>query len=290
MKAKILLVLSVIMICALLFAACDSEKKPPEATEAPTAKPTNTPTPVPTPTPTPKPTVAPISEEKKGVPQKDAVVLFEDKFDEDNLDDLYFRAQGENMVVEDGKLTIPTNWSSFMPDVNYNLGIDHSQYEMTLTYESIDGSDFNPWSSLFVGSRCPLDGNPKIATEDGMFWVAFNGSAKAHVYPGGGGTYNGTAWNLKYFEVELPEDFIGKPHKITVVDCGDVICYYMNTADQEYYLIVKVLFEGDELVCYGNDGSEIWRETNMLPAEGSFHFFNHYGRTIIDDIVIKGLA
>ena len=286
MRSKLFFVfISLLLVCTFIFVGCDSEG--PEATPEPTETATKEPTPEPTPTPTPKPTVEPIAEEKKGIPQKDAEVIFEDNFEEDNLD-MYLTAQPNWLSVEDGKLVMREDWTAFIPDINYELGVEHSQYEMTVTFNSAAETDDNPWSSLFIACRGPLDMSVPIATQDGYFWVAFNRAAKAYVYPGGGGEYSGAAWNLKYFAIDLPEDF-SEPHKITVVDCGDVICYYMNTAEEEHYLILKATFEEDEIVIFGNDGSEIWREKNMLQDEGSFMFFNHYGKTDIDDIVIKGL-
>ena len=62
----------------------------------------------------------------------------------------------------------------------------------------------------------------------------------------------------------------------------------MNTAEEDYYLILKVTFEGEELVIHDHDGNEIWREENMLQEEGSFLFFNHYCASLVDEIVVKG--
>lgn len=297
MKKRIYFIFLTVLVCSLFFVACDKKNNEPTPTEQPTEEATATPAPTtePTPKPTQKPTSAPLSEDMKGVPQKDAVVVFEDKFDEDNIEDNYIIKYVDNMLredamlVENGKLVMTQGWCALLPDYDYYLGVDHNQYEMTVTYEAQQIVDF-AWCSLFVGCRGSLDGNVQIATDNGVFWVAFNGTDKAYVYPGGGGEYpNGSDWSYKYFEISLPEQFVGGTHKITVVDCGDVISYYMNTAEQEYYLIVKVLFEDEELVCYGNDGTEIWRETNMLPEEGSFVLFNHYAKTILEDLVIKGL-
>jgi hypothetical protein len=277
--------LTLLLVMALVFTACDVKDKSPKETPEPTDTATKAPTPEPTPTPTPKPTVEPISEEKKGVPQEDAEVLFKDTFDEDNLEQ-YLLKQGEFMIVEDGRLLIPENWSAYIPDVTYDLGVDHSQYEMSVKFKAEEGGDSNPWASLFIG--CRGDATTPIATSNGYFWVAFNFTNKAFVYPGGGGQYEGDAWNLRYFEIELPEDFT-EDHTVTVVDCGDVIAYYMNTEEEDYYLILKATFEGDEIVIFGNDGSEIWRETNMIADTGMFMFFNHYCNSSVDEIVIKGL-
>lgn len=290
MKNKVLLILCMLLISLLIITGCGEKTDDNKSTKEPTTVPTVAVTEVPTPSPTPKPTIAPISEDQKGVPQKNAIVLFEDKFDDDDIEDDFFLLQGDYIAIEDGKLNLLENWVALAPIVDYALGVDHSQYELELIYQVAEIAENNPWISLFVGCRGPIGGNPVIATENGMFWVAFNGSTKAYIYPGGSGNYkDGGAWNTKYFEIDLPEAFVDKAHKITVVDCGDVICYYMNTESEEQYLIVKVLFEGDELICYGNDGTEIWREENLLADEGSFTLFNHYAQTLIEDIVVKGL-
>ena len=144
--------LTLLLVMALVFTACDVKDKSPKETPEPTDTATKAPTPEPTPTPTPKPTVEPISEEKKGVPQEDAEVLFKDTFDEDNLEQ-YLLKQGEFMIVEDGRLLIPENWSAYIPDVTYDLGVDHSQYEMSVKFKAEEGGDSNPWASLFIGCR-----------------------------------------------------------------------------------------------------------------------------------------
>jgi hypothetical protein len=284
MKRKLyLFLLSLLVVAALVFTACDKEDTGPKETPEPTEVATKAPTPEPTPTPTPKPTVEPIPEDKKGFPQEDAEELFKDTFDEEDFGN-YLTLQGSYMAVEDGKLIITEHWSAYSPIVDYQLGVEHSQYQMSVTFSASSGT--SPWSSLFVGCRGP-EGNVTIADKIGYFWVAFNKDAKAHVYPGGGGVYHGEQWNLKYFTIDLPEDFT-ENHTVTVVDCGDIIAYYMNTAEEDYYLILKVTFEGEELVIHDHDGNEIWREENMLQEEGSFLFFNHYCASLVDEIVVKG--
>ena len=133
---------------------------------------------------------------------------------------------------------------------------------MSVTFSASSGT--SPWSSLFVGCRGP-EGNVTIADKIGYFWVAFNKDAKPMSILEVEECIMGSSGILKYFTIDLPEDFT-ENHTVTVVDCGDIIAYYMNTAEEDYYLILKVTFEGEELVIHDHDGNEFGGR-NMLQEE-----------------------
>lgn len=287
-KRSIIFFLLIIVLIIALVACTNDEKEP---TPEPTVQVTVKITPEPTATPTPKPTLEPLSEEKRGIPQADAEVLFHDDFSEDSYDN-YLTSQGTNMTwSEEGYLDLTKlDWSAFTPDIEYYLGGDYNQYQLEVSfYNTGEKADSPPWESLFIACRGPEGMNPPIATNDGYFWVAFNNKNKVAVYPGGGAdSYpGGSTWEHKYFTITVPETFT-ETHTVTVVDSGDTICYYMNTADEDYYLILRAEFDEGDLVIYGNNGDEIWREMCVIEEDGAFMFFCHYGRTIVEEISIKG--
>ncbi len=294
---KTLVVILLIVSITLVFTACkDTGNKPNDkvnatATPAATETPVATATPEPTATPVPGPTLKPLSEEEKGKPQKDAEIIAIEDFDDGTIDyDNFQTKSDENIVIKDGEMHIETVWAAIAPLYeDYGIGTKHNQYEWSsdvyITHKMGDA----PHVAYWVGARVP-----KEATADypGGFWLAFNYSKTVYVYPGGNNfkDQNGNlveSWAAKCFSIKAPEDFTTK-HKVTVVDTGDALYYYMNTATEENYLLLKVEFDGADLICYGNDGTQVFAGENVVNEIPAFSIFSHRSKTHTDNVVLKG--
>ena len=125
------------------------------------------------------------------------------------------------MIVEDGAL-IPEN---------YPLTPDYMTWELTTAnMRSVkfkaEEERIQSRASLFIGCR----GDATHHCNQQQLFGAFN-FTKAFVYQGERPKEMPGSWAV---EIELPEDFT-EDHTVTVVDCGDVIAYYMNTGEEDYY-------------------------------------------------------
>jgi hypothetical protein len=281
MRKHILLVM--VLVLVLTIVSCNKQDKEPSATQTPQL--TQEPTAVPTegPTAEPKATLKPIT--NKGYPQEEAEVLIFEDFDDGEIDENEFVVVlGENADIIDGEMHITREWTALSPEYDYAIGTLHHQYEFSMEYYSTFGRLSAPHVAYWVGARVPPE---RYAAYPGGFWVAFTHTNIAFVYPGGDNFEGKEHWAEKCFQINVPEEFMTK-HKITVVDTGDEIYYYMNTTDEEYYLILKAVLDGADLLLYDKDDNMFWAGENALNDEIGFSIFSHRQASHTDNVTLKG--
>lgn len=288
MKKK-LTILSLLLVLTLVFATACKKDDPtvdPTATPKATEQSTAAPTTEPQPTEVPGPTMRPISEEEKGKPQKDAEVLIQEDFEDGQISDTeFFIKYPENLDIADGIMSITRDWSAVSPEYGYGLGSEHNQYEFSTKFRISHLQGDAPHVAYWIGARAPEV--ERTADYPGGFWLAFNYSKSICVYPGGDNFPDVESWALKYFTITAPESF-DTEHTVTVVDTGDAVYYYMNTAEEEYYLLLKAVFDGSDLLVYDHNGTEIWGGENAVNEDPQFSIFSHRSKTHTDIITLKG--
>lgn len=285
MKKK-LIVLCLILVFTLVFAsAC---KKDGEKSADPTATPTQeaTATPEPTPTKEPGPTLKPITAEEKGKPHKDAEVLISEDFEDGEISETeFFIKYPEYMDIADGIMSITREWSAVSPEYSYELGTKHNQYEFSTKFKISHLQGDAPHVAYWIGARVPTV--ERTADYPGGFWLAINYSKTINVYPSGDNFPDAQSWAQKYFSITVPEGF-DTEHTVTVIDTGDALYFYMDTADNENYLILKAEFDGEDLLVYDKDGNQIWAGENGVNEDTQFSIFSHRSKTHTDIITLKG--
>lgn len=294
MKKKGIILLILITAFILLFVTACKKDETGKETPAPTATPAPTEdanTPEPTATKEPGPTLKPITEEEKGKPHPEAEELMKLDFSEvEEIDDIdYELRQPEYINIADGYMNITEVWSAVSPNYGYGLGTDHNQYEWSATFHISHLSPDAPHVAYFVGARVPQE---RTADYPGGVWLAFNYTKSVSVYLPGDNFLdeNGEvikSWDSKYFTVTIPEDFTTE-HTVTVVDTGDEICYYMNTAEDPQYLICRMVLDGEDLLIYNKDGETIKTFMNAVNEEINFSVFSHRTKSHTKELVLKG--
>lgn len=168
----------------------------------------------------------------------------------------------------------------------YTPGKDYSQYELHLSLTStseIPGSTLAS-EATYIGVRLP--DKRKNARDPGGIFVAFNGTKQASLYFGRGG--DRYVWSNSPAIIELPEDF-STAHKISVVDTGDVIKYYMYLSSGEEYLICSICLSEiyDQAVVRNHDGKIVYSGSAVVDADGYFGVWSFKANTAMTDIAIK---
>lgn len=296
MKKRSLILIFLIAFALIFVTACkkDDIGADPTPTTAPTETPADTtegPTPEPTATKEPGPTLKPIDEEEKGKPHPEAEELMKLDFSEvDEIDDIEWELRSPDYInISDGYMNITEVWSAVSPNYGYGLGSDHNQYEFTTTFKISHLQPDAPQASYFVGARVPQE---RTADYPGGVYLAFNYTKSVNVYlPGDNFVDNNGEvikdWNLKYFNMPIPES-LDTEHTVTVVDTGDEICYYMNTADDPQYLLARIVLDGSDLIVYNNAGDAVFTGENAVNEEVNFSVFSHRTKSHTKELILKG--
>ncbi len=203
--------------------------------------------------------------------------------------DIYEPADENAAVINPDAKTVFENGEkegTLVISQSYEPKKEYGQYEFHMNLTSYSElNDGSPWKSAFVGARLPQ--KRKDATDLGGIFIALRGENEACLYIGGKSKSLGV-WEAPVASVKLPENF-KTPHKLVVVDTGDVIKYYMYLENGEEYLIctIRVSAEYDQIVVRNNEGTIIYAGTAVVNDEGYFGVWSHGTRTITSDVKIK---
>jgi len=262
-----------------------------------------TPTPVPTqsvteaptqgPTPTPSPTKEPLSEEKLGKPTDKTEIIYENDFSDDDFEGDILVQQG-NYSVKDGKLYLNSldggetwgGWIGLTPDIACYPS-EAYQWEFRIEFQSVYPHETGdaPWMATIIGARV-CNYTTSIADTDYGIWVGFTERNKVTVYPSGSKTRG--FWPAGAVSVDIPEGF-GEMKRLVIVDTGESLFYYMNTAEEENVLILRIDITTEKIKVLDASGKEVYNTDNYLDMEEGHHFkiFSHITGTIIDSMAIR---
>lgn len=168
---------------------------------------------------------------------------------------------------------------------HYTPGKEYDQYELHLNLTSTSENNTTILSeATYIGVRLP--DKRKNARDPGGIFLSFNGTNKAGLFFGRGG--DRYVWTNSPAVLTLPEDF-STEHKISVVDTGDVIKFYMYTSSGEQYLIcsLNVCEEYNQAVAHDHDGNIVYSGSAVLNEDGYFGVWSYKANTAMTDISIK---
>lgn len=305
-KRKILFLLLICLTTLVtILSGCKGGDK--NTSETPTVKPnaTSTPagtgttvTPQPTTAATPEPetTNVPLTGDQLGKPQADSKILFEDQF-KDNLPqpETIFRFTKAHEIVDEQLYLstyggVPVEYAeTYAPDIYGEVKDNINQIEYFITFKTEHQHAENSyWMAAFVGIRVyePTGGDYRPNDPDSGLYVAFTQHNKAVLYHGNHES-TGKKWEVGVVSVNLPKGFKDM-QTLAIVDTGNKVFYYTEDAGN-YTLFLSVDLSGDKIKAYDASGAMIYEADNNLKDNpgGYFKVFNHFGRTVIDSVVIK---
>ncbi len=278
-KRKFLLVLIAIILISV--SSCKKENGNPASTATPET--------VTTPTKEPGPTPKPITEDEKGKPHPQAEVLLKEDFEDGEINpDEFMTLYDEYIKISDGYMNITEVWSAVLPQYAYSLATLHNQYEFSATFSISHLQPDAPHIAYWVGARVPQEG---YGAYPGGIWLAFNYTNQVRVYLSGDNFIDDKnelikEWDKMFFTITAPESF-KEEHTVTVIDTGDEILYYMNTKDEENYLLIRAVLDGSDLIIYDKNGKNIFNGENAINDLVNFSIFSHRTKSHTDEIVLK---
>lgn len=290
MKRK-LIIFILIAVCIFALAACDKEEGKNDATSSPTPVPT--PTAEPTEAPTPAPTKEPLPEGELGLPSEKSEVIYFTDFSDDDIEGNLLIQNGE-FSITNGKFYLCSkdggetwaSWGGLTPDFACYPSEAH-QWEFHLEFQSTYPAESGdaPWMATIIGARVCNYLSSIADTDDGI-WVGFTERDSITVYPSGSNTEK--YWPAGAVKVNIPEGF-GDMKKLVLVDTGESIFYYMNTAEEETVLILRIDISEEEIKVFNGEGNEVYKTDNYLDMQEGNHFkiFNHMAATVIGSLAIK---
>ena len=193
----------------------------------------------------------------------------------------------EKVSTLEGYDTGVSGWGDNESDYEYETGWSYDQFElhMDLTIP-FTPDDEMPWLATFVGARLPT--SDQKPTYDGGVWLAFQHGSKAHLYAGINIKTNN--WNqVPLATFDLPEP-MNEKHKITVVDDGDMVKYFMTTTSGELHLIctIKLDTDLDWMAVFDNSNKMAFVGKALVEDYGYFRVWTHNTQTVADNIVVYG--
>lgn len=290
---KTIIICILVLLCVFAISSCDQKK---DTKNDPTPQSTDTATPGPTPVPTesstPKPTKEPLPSEELGKPSDKSEVIYENDFFEEDLDDTLLVTYNV-YSFKDGKIILNSEdggksfkgWNALTPDIDC-FPSDAYQWEFHIEFETeFPENDTSSWMATIIGARVSNYVSAIANTDDGI-WVAFTENNKVTVFPSASRTKE--YWPAGAVAVDIPEGF-GEMKKLVVVDTGDSLYYYMNTAEEENVLILRIDIDEDYITVFNASGEEVFKADNFLDMEMGNHFkiFSHFAHTYIDSLAIK---
>ena len=294
------LLITLLLIFTLAFVACKSEN--PDNTVQPTASPkqqiTNAPTnevkPTATQVTTPSPTKLPsLGNDDIGIPQDDAEVIYFDDYEDGFISpEAMFRYNNGHQIVDNqlylsyfGGANVEMA-DAYSPDIYCEVKDDISQYQFHLKFKtSHEKAEKNPWMSAMIGVRVyePQGGSYQPKEENSGLYIAVTQFGKILVYHG-----VTSHWPAGACSVNIPQGF-GEMSELIIVDTGNKIYFYQSVSETERKLFLTVDIGGDTLKVYNSSNEEVYSAVNNLIQDkgGYFKIFNHFGRTVIDELLIK---
>lgn len=298
------LILLTIAIIAIILAGCSGEGNDIKPSGTSDLNATGTPKATVTPRPTvgetasPEPTREPLATDKLGKPQNDSTIIFEDNF-ADNLphESVLFRFNDGHEIVNEQlylsiKNGVPVQLAdTYSPDLYCEVEDDINQIEYFITFktEHPDAKiEKNYFMAAFIGVRVyePMGGVYRPNDEDSGIYIAFTQHNYAVLYHGNH-TATGKTWELGVVGFELPVGFADF-QTLAIVDTGDKLFYYIVEGDN-YTLFLTIDVSGDKIKAYNSSDELIYEADNNMKGNpgGYFKIFNHFGRTVVDSVVIK---
>lgn len=169
---------------------------------------------------------------------------------------------------------------------NYRYNPYNAQFEFHLNV-SANATTLSEENSLYIGARLPSNG--LSPTQYGGIWVAVHNENKAYLYTGIGCSYDsGLLWMEPLATLPLSESF-SSLHKVTVVDSGNVIKYFMTTSSGAEYLIcsINVNVEYGMISVWDHNGKFVYSGFVTINDSGYFGTWEYYVDTVETNISIK---
>jgi hypothetical protein len=292
MRIKRILLLILIGMVSLVFISCNKQNTPgttkePQNTPSETKEVTTTKEPEETPEPTES--LPKLDESQLGKPQEDAIVVFEDNFEDGQYSpEAIVRYQKYYGIIDDrlylSYIGTTDEWfdaaQTYAPGVYCDFDETISQYEYHITFQtSYPDSRQEVWMGCIVGIRVYEPGGEdyKPSDLDSGLYLSVTESNELVLYHG-----VPAHWPKGACKINVPVSF-KETHKLTIVDANGLVYYY---ADDELFMHVDMV--GDELIVYDGEGNEIYKAANNLKDQtGVLKLFNHFAKTIVDEVVIK---
>lgn len=288
----------VILICVLsiiLLASCNKV----DNKESPTATPENTITTRPTvevtpgPTGEPTPSKEPLPENELGLPSEKAEIVYENNFDDEDVL-LYF--QKNLYSIDNGILYLGSDdngetwkdWDCISPLFEANTS-EAYQWEFHMKFKAYYAREtsMTPWHTTLVGARIANFAGSIASGDDGI-WVGFSKKNTAVVYPSGSHKDSEGYWPAGAVTIDIPEGF-EESKNLIVVDTGDSLFYYIDTANESNVLILRIDITEDEILVYDSEGNQKHKSPNYLDMEYGYYFkvFNHNAGLEVDRLILK---
>lgn len=187
-------------------------------------------------------------------------------------------------VSENSEVVHSDNGGDGTHAIGYKYTPGESQYELHMTLSSVSDNNSQNQNASFVGVR-QVEKRSNARKPGGIF-VAFDDTNEASLYLGCG-TYD-WKWSTANATLPIPESF-ATPHKIAVVDTGDVIKYFMYTDAGEEYLIctIRVSPESDQISVRDNSGKLVYAGFATVDESGYFGVWSNSADTLVSDVSIK---
>lgn len=302
MRIRRIMLLILVAMISFVFISCNKEntpnatkepqKTPVETSDAtPTKESEETPDPA---TPEPTESLPKLDQSQLGKPQKDAIVVFEDYFEDGQYNpEVIMRYQKYYGIIDDrlylSYIGVSDEWfnaaQSYSPAVYSEFDDKISQYEYHITFQtSYPDSNKDPWMGCIVGIRVyePSGDDYKPSDADSGLYLSVTENTELVLYHGVPGH-----WPKGACKINIPVSF-KETHKLTIVDAKGLIYYYVDTEAGENTLFMRVDMTGDNLIVYDAEGNEVYKAANNLKDQtGVLKLFNHFAKTIVDEVVIK---
>lgn len=167
------------------------------------------------------------------------------------------------------------------------------QYELHSSIKSVADRNYLNFYGDFehngthVGVRLPSPTH--TPADSGGIWLCFSDSAFATLFTGvgHGPNLNGTLWSELMSRIQLPVTF-SEMRRITVVDSGDVIKYYMYPGDGSRFQICSIRVDTvyDQICIRDSAGKMIFAGLTSLGNTGYFSIWSHHANTAVHDTYI----
>lgn len=289
MKVKNVITVVLSLLLVFLLVACGGKENLPNETESP--KP-----------PSPEPTIADKTQEPKATdiieatkePESGERVIFEDYFTGGELSDeaiiryqKYYGIVDENLYLS--YIGESSEWfdaaQSYAPDVYCGFldGVNEYEYSIKLQTSYSDNHQAD-WIGCIIGVRVyePAGEDYRPSDADSGLYVSILEDNHIVLYHG-----ISTQWPKGACKVDLPEGF-KDPHTLTIVDKKGLISYYMDSNDKERVLFMSVDMTGDNLIVKDANNDTVYSaENNLKDQVGYLKLFNHFAKTIVEEITIK---
>lgn len=140
----------------------------------------------------------------------------------------------------------------------------------------------------FVGVRVyePAGGSFRPNDEDGGIYIAFTQNDFAVLYHRNH-NITGKKWEEGVVMFDLPVGF-KEMQTLAIVDTGDKIFYYIAQEDS-YTLFLTLELSSNKIKAFDAANELIYEADNNMGGDlgGYFKVFNHFGQTVIDNVIIK---